>query len=163
MQDRHGRDHLAESVMPGPAFQTSWVLENRHDKLPRSHDTQTCLHLMPPVLARRRSHEGFGRYGRRRVPPSRCVVDRRMLLCIANMSGSGRMPTCDAHLATHKFLACIGSKSCPLSVTKVGAFVMRIRHCGSFSKAVMLELPCQTFCVMQKQHDSSRPGHICIW
>ncbi len=34
MQDRHDID-LRESVMPGPAFQTSWVMENLHDKLPR--------------------------------------------------------------------------------------------------------------------------------
>ncbi len=43
-----------------------------------------------------------------------------------------------------------------------GAFVMRIWHCGSFSKPVMLELPCQPFCVMQKQHDSSRPRHLLL-
>ncbi len=31
MQNRHGRD-LAESVMLSPALQTSWVMENLHDK-----------------------------------------------------------------------------------------------------------------------------------
>ncbi|CAD7954038.1 unnamed protein product [Amoebophrya sp. A120] len=39
---------------------------------------------------------------------------------------------------------------------------MRVRHCASFSKPVMLELPCQTFRVMHKQHDSSRPRHFYI-
>ncbi len=32
MQDRHDRDHPTESVMLGAAIQTSWVMENRHDK-----------------------------------------------------------------------------------------------------------------------------------
>ncbi len=31
MQDRHSRD-LTDSVMLGPASQTSWVMENLHDK-----------------------------------------------------------------------------------------------------------------------------------
>ncbi len=31
MQDRHERDRT-ESVMLGPAFQTSWVMEKLHDK-----------------------------------------------------------------------------------------------------------------------------------
>ncbi len=44
MQDRHGRD-LADSVMLGPAFQTSWVMKNLHDKF-TLFQTQTCLHLI---------------------------------------------------------------------------------------------------------------------
>ncbi len=44
MQDRHGGD-LAESVMLSPAFQTSWVMENLHDKL-TLFQTQTLLHLI---------------------------------------------------------------------------------------------------------------------
>ncbi len=44
MQDRHGRD-LAESVMLSPAFQTSWVMENLHDKS-TLFQTQTLLHLI---------------------------------------------------------------------------------------------------------------------
>ncbi len=31
MQDRHEKDRT-ESVMVGPAFQTSWVMEKLHDK-----------------------------------------------------------------------------------------------------------------------------------
>ncbi len=31
MQDRHERDRT-ESIMLGPAFQTSWVIEKLHDK-----------------------------------------------------------------------------------------------------------------------------------
>ncbi|CAD7936769.1 unnamed protein product [Amoebophrya sp. A120] len=48
----------------------------------------------------------------------------------------------------------------PTFCQQIRGLVMRIRHCGRFSKPVMLELPCQTFCVMQKQHDSSRPRHF---
>ncbi len=44
MQDRHGRD-LTDSVMLGPAFQTSGVMENLHDKFTLLQ-TQTYLHLI---------------------------------------------------------------------------------------------------------------------
>ncbi|CAD7953183.1 unnamed protein product [Amoebophrya sp. A120] len=42
-----------------------------------------------------------------------------IILFIAKVSGSGRIQTCDAHFRTQKNLSCIGSKSCPLSVTKM--------------------------------------------
>ncbi len=44
MQGRHGRD-LAESFMLSPAFQTSWLMENLHDKS-TLFQTQTFLHLI---------------------------------------------------------------------------------------------------------------------
>ncbi len=44
MQNRRGRD-LAESVMLSPAFRTSWVMENLHDKS-TLFQTQTFLHLI---------------------------------------------------------------------------------------------------------------------
>ncbi len=68
------------------------------------------------------------------------------------------MQTCDAHFTTHKNFSCIGQQNqkLPTLCHQNGTFVMRVvRHfSGSFAKSVMLELPCQTFCVMQKQHDS---------
>ncbi len=45
MQDRHGKD-LGESVMLSPAFQTSWVRENLHDKFTLFLQTQTFLHFI---------------------------------------------------------------------------------------------------------------------
>ncbi|CAD7946882.1 unnamed protein product [Amoebophrya sp. A120] len=48
-------------------------------------------------------------------------VNEKDLICIANMSGSGRKQTCDhAHFTTHKNPSCRGSKSCRLSLTKMG-------------------------------------------
>ncbi len=44
MQDRHERD-LTDSAMLGPAFQTSRVMENLHDKF-TLFQTQTFLHLI---------------------------------------------------------------------------------------------------------------------
>ncbi len=52
MQDRHDRD-FAESVMLGPAFPTSWGMENMHDKS-AFFQTQTFLHL---ILHKRRRIE----------------------------------------------------------------------------------------------------------
>ncbi len=50
MQDRHDRD-LKEFVMLGPAFQTSWVMEDQHDKF-TFFQTQTLLRLIRKVLQR---------------------------------------------------------------------------------------------------------------
>ncbi len=44
MQDRHERD-LSDSAMLGPAFQTSRVMENLHDKF-TLFQTQTFLHFI---------------------------------------------------------------------------------------------------------------------
>ncbi len=53
MQDRHGRD-LAESVMLSPGFQTSWVMENLHDKF-TLFQTHSLLHLINHESVRKKA------------------------------------------------------------------------------------------------------------
>ncbi len=59
MQDRHeDRDHFAETVMLGPALQTSWGFENVHDKF-ALFQTQTLLHLIWFQFIRRHLFKGW--------------------------------------------------------------------------------------------------------
>ncbi len=52
MQDRHDRD-LTESVMLGPTFQTSWVMENLRDKFALLQTQTLFLHLIPKFRIQR--------------------------------------------------------------------------------------------------------------
>ncbi len=128
MRDRHQKAHY-KSVMPGYALQTSYVMQNLHDKSRLAiFQTQTFLQSIERVMRQKRyefpmitpilqGEEGAG-------GDSDEDEDAVAAPVVSNvkMSWSGRVRTCDANSGTHKNLCCMSAKSCPFLGTQVGSF-----------------------------------------